>query len=311
VRVSQLGHSGLTVSAVGLGCNNFGAACDAAQSTAVVQAALDHGVTLFDCGDNYGGGQAETILGTALKPHRQQVVLSSKFGRPMPGLERETARGSRRYLLMALEGSLRRLQTDYLDLYYYHWPDPLTPIDETLSALDDVVRAGKVRYLACSNVAAWQVADWEWTARSRGTQRFIAVQNPGNLLDRPLAADVTAACQHYQLGLVPAFPLANGLLTGKYHRDAPAPAGTRLATRNVTPDARVFDRLEALQEFAQQRGRSILELAISGLLAQPAVASVISGATRPDQVAANVAASEWELTPDDVAALDGVQSSAG
>ena len=308
MRVRQLGHSGLTVSAVGLGCNNFGVACDAEQSTAVIQAAFERGVTLFDCGDNYGGGQAEVILGAALRAHRQQVILSSKFGRPMPGLDQETARGSRRYIHLAIEGSLRRLQTDYLDLYYYHWPDPLTPIDETLTALDDLVRAGKVRYIACSNVAAWQIADWEWTARSRGTQRFIAVQNPGNLLDRPLAADVTLACEQYQIGLVPAFPLANGLLTGKYRRAAPPPAGTRLATRNVTPDPRVFDRLEALQAFAEQRERSILELAISGLLAQPAVASVISGATRPDQVEANVAASEWELTPADVAALDGVRA---
>jgi aryl-alcohol dehydrogenase-like predicted oxidoreductase len=306
VRVRQLGRSGLTVSAVGLGCNNFGAVCDADQSTSVIHAALEHGVTLFDCGDNYGGGQGEVILGEALGVHRQQVIVSSKFGRPMPGLEHEVARGSRRYVNLAIEGSLRRLKTDYLDLYYYHWPDPLTPIEETLAALDDVVRSGKARYIACSNVAAWQIADWEWTARSRGTQRFIGVQNPGNLLDRPLNPDVTAACRKYEIGLVPAFPLANGLLTGKYRRDEPAQPGTRLATRKLTPDQRVFDRLDALQEFACARGRTLLELAIGGLLAQPAIASVVSGATRPEQVAANVTAGEWELSADDVAALDGV-----
>jgi aryl-alcohol dehydrogenase-like predicted oxidoreductase len=304
MRFRQLGSSGLTVSAVGLGCNNFGAVCDAAQSTAVIQAALEHGVTFFDCGDNYGGGTAEVVLGEALQGCRQQVVVASKFGRPMPGLEREVARGSRRYVNLAIEGSLRRLKTDYLDLYYFHWPDPLTPIQETLSALDDLVHGGKVRYVGCSNVAAWQIADWDWTARTHRTQRFVAVQNPGNLLDRPIGGDVAAACQQFGIGLVPAFPLANGLLTGKYRRDEPAPPGTRVAIRKLTPDQKIFDKIDALQEFARLRDHTLLEVAISGLLAQPAVASVVSGATHPDQVAANVAASGWEMAREDIAALD-------
>jgi aryl-alcohol dehydrogenase-like predicted oxidoreductase len=306
VRTRQLGRSGLTVSAVGLGCNNFGAVCDAEQSTAVIRAALDHGVTFFDCGDNYGGGEAERILGAALASHRQQVIIASKFGRPMPGLEHEVARGSRRYVNLAIEGSLRRLNTDYIDLYYFHWPDPLTPIAETLGAMDDLVHAGKVRYIGCSNVSAWQIADWEWTARSEHTQRFVAVQNPGNLLDRPIHPDTTAACQQYGIGLVPAFPLANGLLTGKYRREEQPPAGTRLATRKLTPDAGTYDKVDALQSFAAQRAHSLLDLAISGLLAQPAVASVVAGATRPDQVAANVAAGDWELSAEDIPELRGV-----
>jgi aryl-alcohol dehydrogenase-like predicted oxidoreductase len=308
VQFRQLGKSGLTVSAVGLGCNNFGTVCDADQSRAVIQQAFDSGVTFFDCGDNYGGGQAEVILGNTLASHRAEVIIASKFGRPMPGLEREVARGSRRYMHLAIEGSLRRLATDCIDLYYYHWPDPLTPIDETLSALDDLVRAGKVRYIGCSNVVAWQIADWEWTARSRNTNRFVVVQNPGNLLDRPLAPDITAACEYFGLSLVPAFPLANGLLTGKYQRDTPAPVGTRVATRGLKPDGALFDKVTRLQTFAADRGHSLIEVAISGLLAQPAVASVVAGATRPDQVQANVAAGEWELSADDRQALAGVLS---
>jgi aryl-alcohol dehydrogenase-like predicted oxidoreductase len=303
VRFRQLGNSGLTVSAVGLGTNNFGGACDVDQPKAVIQAALDCGITFFDCGDNYGGGTAETILGDGLQKHRRHVIIATKFGRPMPGLENEQARGSRRYVQLAIEGSLRRLNTDYIDLYYLHWPDPLTPIVETLRALDDLVRAGKVCYIACSNVVAWHVADWDWTARAHNTTRFIAVQNPGNLLDRPLDPAITAACQHYGIGLVPSFPLANGLLTGKYRRDEPGPAGTRVATRQLKPDARLFDKVDALQNFGRERGRNLLEVAISGLLAQPAVASVVAGATRPEQVQANAAAGDWDLTQSDVEAL--------
>jgi aryl-alcohol dehydrogenase-like predicted oxidoreductase len=306
VRFSQLGRSGLTVSAVGLGCNNFGAVCDGEQSKVVIQAALDAGVTHFDCGDNYGGGQAEEILGAALGPHRRDVIIASKFGRPMPGLDREQARGSRRYVQLAIEGSLRRLNTDYLDLYYYHWPDPLTPIGETLHALDDLVRAGKVRYIACSNVQAWQVADWEWTARSAGTERFVAVQNPGNLLDRPIDAGLSASCAYYGLGLVPAFPLANGLLTGKYRRDEAAPAGTRVATRRLAPAVATFDKVDALAQFGRERGHALLDVAISGLLARPAVVSVVAGATRPEQIQANVAAGEWILSEADRQALDAI-----
>jgi aryl-alcohol dehydrogenase-like predicted oxidoreductase len=306
VRFRQLGTSGLTVSTVGLGTNNFGAVIDAAQSTAVVEAALECGITFFDCGDNYGAGRAEEFLGEALAAHRHDVIIASKFGRPMPGLEKEVARGSRRYLQLAVAGSLRRLKTDYIDLYYLHWPDPLTPIEETLSALDDLVRAGTVRYIGCSNVAAWQVADWDWAARTRNLQRFIAIQNPNNLLDRPIDPNLTAACQHFGLGMVPAFPLANGLLTGKYRRDEPAPVGTRVATRKLSPDTKVFDKVDALAAFGRDRGHSLLDVAISGLLAQPTVASIVSGATRPEQVRANVAAGDWDLTESDRTALVGV-----
>jgi aryl-alcohol dehydrogenase-like predicted oxidoreductase len=308
VRTRQLGTSGLTVSTVGLGTNNFGGVIDAAQSRAVVEAALDSGITFFDCGDNYGAGRAEEFLGEALAAHRRDVIIATKFGRPMPGLEREVARGSRRYVHLALKDSLRRLKTDYIDLYYFHWPDPLTPIEETLSALDDLVRAGTVRYIACSNVAAWQVADWDWAARSRNLQRFVAVQNPNNLLDRPIQPDLTAACQHFGLGMVPAFPLANGLLTGKYRRDEPAPMGTRVATRKLSVDTKLFDKVDALAAFGHERGHTVLEVAISGLLAQPMVVSVVAGATRPEQVRANVAAGEWELTDADRTALAGVVS---
>jgi aryl-alcohol dehydrogenase-like predicted oxidoreductase len=303
MRYRQLGKSGLTVSVVGLGTNNFGTVCDSDQAKAVIRAAVDSGVTFFDCGDNYGDGRAEIMLGEALKECRRDVILATKFGRPMPGLDKEVARGSRRYVNLAMEGSLRSLNTDYIDLYYLHWPDPLTPIEETLSALDDLVSAGKVRYIACSNVAAWQVADWEWTARARRTSRFVGVQNPGNLLDRLPDADLTAVCLKYGIGMVPAFPLAHGMLTGKYRRDEPAPVGTRVATRGLKFEARTFDRLDALQQFASERGRTLLELAISGLAAQPAVSSVIAGATRPEQVRSNVAAGDWDLGDQDLIAL--------
>jgi aryl-alcohol dehydrogenase-like predicted oxidoreductase len=306
VRYRQLGSSGLTVSTIGLGTNNFGVVCDAPQAQAVIAAALDCGVTFFDCGDNYGGGEAEVMLGEALKARRSEVIIASKFGRPMPGLDKEVARGSRRYVNLAIEGSLRRLNTDYIDLYYYHWPDPLTPINETLSAMDDLVRAGKVRYIGCSNVVAWQIADWEWSARTARTSRFVVVQNPGNLLDKPLGADVTDACGRYGIGLVPAYPLAHGLLTGKYRRDEPPPPGTRVATRKMTPSQQAFDRLEALQAFGAERGRTVLEVAISGLLAQPSIDSVIAGATRPEQIRDNAAAGEWDLTTADVSALNGI-----
>jgi aryl-alcohol dehydrogenase-like predicted oxidoreductase len=269
----------------------------------VIDQAFDSGVTFFDCGDNYGGGRAEGILGEVLKHRRQQVIITTKFGRPMFGLENEIARGSRHYIYRAVEGSLTRLKTDYIDLYYYHWPDPHTPVEETLRTLDDLVRDGKVRYIGCSNVAAWQIADWVWTARMHNYVRFISVQNPGNLLNRPLGVEVTDACQHYGLGMVPAYPLANGLLTGKYRFGEPPPPETRLANAGVPTDQATFERLQQLTDFAGQCGRSLLDIAIGGLAAQPGVTSVIAGATRAEQVKANVAAGEWQPSREELEGL--------
>ncbi|MGH8917701.1 MAG: aldo/keto reductase [Actinomycetes bacterium] len=301
MRYRQLGRSGLTVSVVGLGCNNFGGRIDLDASRAVVDAALEEGVTLLDTSNTYGNrGGSETVLGEVLAGRRDQVVLASKWGMDMgegPG----TARGSRRYIHRAVEDSLRRLQTDHIDLYQLHRPDPLTPIDETLEALDDLVRSGKVRYIGSSNFAPWQVADAEWVARTRHLTRFVSAQNHYSLLERGVEAELLPACEHFGVGVLPFFPLANGLLTGKYRRDQPAPQGTRLAGRPVA--AASYDTVEALTAFADSRGVGLLDVAIGGLAARPVVSSVIAGATRPEQVRANVAAGAWQPSGDDLAAL--------
>jgi aryl-alcohol dehydrogenase-like predicted oxidoreductase len=309
MRYRRLGESGLTVSVVGLGCNNFGSRVDAAGTRAVVDAALDEGVTLFDTSDTYGNkGRSEELLGAALKGRRDDVVIATKFGSDMAGANGPDwgARGARRYILRAVEGSLRRLGTDWIDLYQIHVPDPGTPIEETLSALDDLVRAGKVRYLGHSNFAAWQVADAAWTARTSGLTPFVSAQNHYHLLNREVEAELVPACQRFGLGLLPYFPLASGLLTGKYRRGEPAPAGTRLAGDRFAPRlaAARWDIIEALEKYAAAREVTTLEVAIGGLAAQPAVASVIAGATRPEQVRANVAAGAWQPSPDDLATLD-------
>jgi aryl-alcohol dehydrogenase-like predicted oxidoreductase len=301
MRYRQLGRSGLTVSVVGLGCNNFGGRLDLADSAPVIDAALDAGITLLDTADIYGNrGGSEEILGRVLGPRRDRVVLATKWGAPM-GTGPEEARGSRRYIRRALEASLRRLRTDHVDLYQLHRPDPLTPVAETLAALDELVTEGKIRYVGSSNFTAWQVADAEWTARDGHLERFVSAQNHYSLLERDAEAELLPACEHFGIGVLPFFPLANGLLTGKYRRDGPVPAGTRLEGRPI--DAATFDRLEALGAFAAERGRSLLELAFAALTAQPVVSSVIAGATRPEQVAANVAAGEWDLGAGDGAAL--------
>jgi aryl-alcohol dehydrogenase-like predicted oxidoreductase len=309
VRYRQLGSSELTVSVVGLGCTNFGKRTDLEQTRAVVQTALDAGVNFLDTADIYGGqGASETHLGQVLRGRRDEVVLATKFGADMGGavLPPDVPRGSRRYVRAAVEGSLRRLDTDRIDLYQLHEPDPRTPVEETLGALDELVREGSVRYVGSSNLAAWQIADADWTARTAGTAAFVSVQNEYSLLVRDVEAEVVPACRHYGLGLLPYFPLSAGLLTGKYARDRP-PVG-RLAEPKyaglLTDTA--LDTVEALRRFAQERGRGLLDVAIGGLAAQPAVASVIAGATRPDQVLANVAAGEWAPTPEDLAALDRV-----
>ncbi|MCG5469748.1 aldo/keto reductase [Micromonospora sp. LAH09] len=306
----RLGDSGLVVSVVGIGCNNFGRKLDLDGTRAVVDAALDAGITLFDTADIYGEpqGASEELLGQALKGRRDDVVVATKFGMDMFGLNGPDfgARGSRRYIARAVEASLRRLGTDHIDLYQMHEPDPGTPIDETLAALDDLVRDGKVRYLGNSNFAGWQIADADWVASSNGRARFVSAQNHYSLLERSVETEVIPACERFGLGMLPFFPLANGLLTGKYKREAQPPAGSRLsgggryAERLAAAD---WDTIEAIEAYAAERGLSVLQVAIGGLAAQPAVTSVIAGATTPEQVAANAAAGTWEPSDEDLAAL--------
>lgn len=310
----RVGKSGLTVSTVGLGCNNLGRANTATESQdatdAVVHAAIDAGITLFDVADTYGRepGLSETMLGKALGARRGDVVLATKFGMDAKGANGPDfgARGSRRYIVQAVEASLRRLGTDWIDLYQFHTPDPLTPIDETLAALDTLVRSGKVRYIGHSNRSGWQIAQAEYVARELGTERFISSQNHYNLLDRRAELEVTPAAEEFGLGVLPYFPLANGLLTGKY---APghAPEGSRLShTRtNLVNDAD-WDQLASFSAFAKERGLTEIEVAFSWLAAQPSVASVIAGATRPEQVRQNAEAANWVPTPEDLAELDGI-----
>ncbi|MEV8371454.1 aldo/keto reductase [Kribbella sp. NPDC056861] len=303
----QLGDSGLTVSVVGLGCNNFGGRIDADRAGAVVTAALDAGITLFDTADVYGDrGASEEILGQALGKRRDDAVIATKFGGDMKGVNGPDwgVRGSRRYIRKAVESSLRRLGTDWIDLYQLHVPDPVTPIEETLAALSELVAEGKVRYLGSSQFAGWQVVDADWAARTNGSQHFISAQNRYNLLEREAEDELIPACEHLGIGLLPFFPLASGLLTGKYKRGEAAPEGTRLANMPDRLAGADFDKIEALETFAAERDLTLLDIAIGGLAAQPAVSSVIAGATRPEQIEQNVAAGLWEPTLDDLAALD-------
>jgi aryl-alcohol dehydrogenase-like predicted oxidoreductase len=304
----NLGSSGLRVSVVGLGCNNFGGRIGLDESRAVVHKALDLGITLFDTADTYGNrGGSEDCLGQVLGERRKDIVLATKFGMPMD--EAKVLSGaSRRYIMTAVEASLRRLRTDWIDLYQLHTPDAHTPIEETLRALDDLIRQGKVRYVGNSNFAAWQAVDASWTARHRGLERFVSCQNEYSLLVRDIEAELVPAMQVCGLGLLPYFPLAGGLLTGKYRRGAPPPPGARfarmtgLAERYLTPAN--WTIVEALEEFCARRGHSLIELAFSWLEARPAIASVIAGATKPEQVEQNVKAASWALTPDDLAEID-------
>ncbi|MGH8894621.1 MAG: aldo/keto reductase [Actinomycetes bacterium] len=305
-----LGRSGLLVSNIGLGCNNFGGRMDADASKAVVHAALDVGITLFDTADIYGGeGRSEEILGDALHGHRDEVVLSTKFGyqpQDMPYGPAAGAKGSRAYVRRAVEASLRRLRTDHIDLYQLHSPDPVTPIAETLSTLHELVLAGKVRYIGHSNLSGWQLAEAAHVARELGVTPFVSAQNQWSLLDRDIERELVPAAQHYGLGVIPYFPLAQGLLTGKVRRGAPIPTGSRLQDRQhlVTDDR--LDRVEQLVKLAEGMGRSVLDLAVGGLLGRPVVASVIAGATRPEQVAANAGAGAWLPSDDELAAIEAV-----
>jgi aryl-alcohol dehydrogenase-like predicted oxidoreductase len=308
----RLGDSGLVVSAVGIGCNNFGRSVDAEGTRAVVDAAFDHGVTLFDTADIYGEppGGSEELLGRALSGRRDDVIIATKFGMDMAGGNGPdwSARGSRRYVRRAVEASLRRLGTDWIDLYQVHAPDPDTPVEETLAALHDLVRDGLVRYVGCSNFAGWQIADAAWTARAGHLTPFVSAQNEYSLLRRGVEREIIPACERFGLGMLPYFPLASGLLTGKYRRGEAAPAGSKLAAERFAPRlaAAPWDTIEALEGFAKTRGLSMLDVAIGGLAAKPAVASVIAGATRPEQVAANVAAVAWQPSDQDLAELDAI-----
>ena len=312
----RLGNSGLQVSLAGLGTNNFGMRLDYEQSAAVVEAALDAGITFFDTADIYGGGRSEEYLGRALGSRREDVLIATKFAMPV-GDGPFTRGGSRHYIERAVAASLARLGTDYIDVYQMHQPDPDTPIEETLEALSDLVHRGVVRYIGHSNFSGWQIANADWVSRSRGLARFVSAQNEWSLLQRKVEAEVMPACREFGLGQLPFFPLASGFLTGKYRRGEPLPEGTRLAAWQQAMPARIdaltadsnFDLLEALERYAADRGRTILDLALSWLASDPAVSSVIAGATKPEQIEANVASTlAWQLSAEEFAEVDAILS---
>ncbi|KAA1376093.1 aldo/keto reductase [Aeromicrobium fastidiosum] len=300
-----LGSSDIQVPTVGVGCNAFGSRIDLEQTKAVVDAAIEHGVTFFDTADTYGKGSSEELLGRALGDRRDQVVIATKFGMDMEGVNGDDGgrRGTAAYVRTAVEASLRRLGTDHIDLYQLHTPDPSTPIEETLGALTELVVEGKVRAIGSSNLQAWQVVDADWRSRTGGHAAFVTAQNEYSLYNRLAEVELVPACLELGIGILPYFPLAYGLLTGKYRRGEAAPAGTRLSVQQARLAGADWDRIEALQAFADERGASLLDVAMGGLAAQPAVASVIAGVTRPEQVEANVAAAAWTPSADDLAAL--------
>jgi aryl-alcohol dehydrogenase-like predicted oxidoreductase len=303
VRTRTLGSSGPDVSVVGLGCNNFGSRVNDEGTREVVDAALEAGITLLDTADVYGNrGGSEAALGKALKGRRDRVVLATKFGHAMTD-DAPPNRGSREYIRQAVEASLRRLQTDWIDLYQYHRPDGITPIEETLGALNELVDQGTVRFIGSSNLDGRQIVEADDVAKDRGWARFVSAQNEYSFLERGAEEELLPTAERLEIGVLPYFPLASGLLTGKYRRGRPAPAGTRLALRpeRLTDDA--FDTIEALESFAESRGVSLLDVAIGGLAAQPAIASVIAGATKPEQARANAAAGEWVPMDGDLQAL--------
>lgn len=291
---------------MGIGCNAFGARIDAAQVGAVVDAAFDEGVRLFDTADTYALGESEVLLGAALKGRRDQVVVATKFGMDMQGRNGDDGgrRGTAAYVRTAVEASLRRLDTDVIDLYQLHTPDPGTPIEETLGAMTELVDEGKVRAIGCSNFAAWQLVDADWISRTTGLAHFVTAQNEYSLYNPAAEVELVPACLDLGVGILPYFPLAYGLLTGKYAKDADPAEGTRLADQRGRWEGADWDRIDALQSFADECGISLLELAMGGLASRPGVASVIAGVSRPEQVVANVAAGRWTPTPQDTEALD-------
>jgi aryl-alcohol dehydrogenase-like predicted oxidoreductase len=308
MKLRNLGNSGLLVSEIGLGCNNFGQRIDLDASRAVVNKAMDLGITFFDTADIYGNrGGSESILGQILGSRRKEIVLATKFGKPM-GDARTMTGASRRYILFAVEESLRRLKTDWIDLYQVHFPDSVTPIEETLRTLEDLIQQGKVRYIGCSNFPAWQVAEARWTAKELGINAFVTCQDEYSLLVRNIERELLPAIESYGLGLLPFFPLASGLLTGKYTRDEKPPEGTRLAEWKAVSERYAtkanWDKIEKLQKFCADRNHTLLELAISWLLSRPVVSSIIAGATRPEQLEQNIAAGSWPLSPSDLSEID-------
>jgi aryl-alcohol dehydrogenase-like predicted oxidoreductase len=303
MRTRELGRGGPEVSVVGLGTNNFGPRIDFEQAKAVVDAAIEHRITLFDTADIYGQGTSEEFIGRALEGRRDRVLIATKFGKEMDENPHDS-RGSREYIRSAVEASLRRLRTDVIDVYQMHEPDLSTPIEETLGALHELVQEGKVRHIGSSNYSAEQIEEADRVARERAFTRFVSAQNHYSLVERGIEDDVLPACERLGIGQLPYFPLASGLLTGKYTRGVAATEG-RLAGREV-PDER-WDRAEALQRYADERNISLLDVAIGGLLAMPAISSVIAGATKPEQVEANVRAGEWTPSDDDVAALNALR----
>ncbi|MEC5387547.1 aldo/keto reductase [Uliginosibacterium sp. H3] len=309
-----LGKSGLKVSVVGLGANNFGGRIDLEASRKVIDAAIEHGINFFDTADVYGNkGGSESIIGEVLGARRKQVIIATKFGNVIDE-EKGLKGASRQYIVSAVEASLKRLKTDWIDLYQLHRPDAATPIDETLRALDDLIRSGKVRYIGASNLPAWQVVEAQYIARELGTHRFISSQDEYSLLKRDAERELLPALNAYGIGLLPFFPLANGLLTGKYKRGEAAPAGTRLAGDGARADRILNEHnlgiVERLEAFARERNHSLLELAFSWLLANPAVSSVIAGATRPEQIEQNVKAAGWLLSAAELEEIDRIAGKA-
>jgi aryl-alcohol dehydrogenase-like predicted oxidoreductase len=308
MEIRNLGRSGLRVSAIGLGCNNFGGRIDLEATRRVIHKALDVGITLFDTADVYGErGGSENLMGQVLGDRRKDIVLASKFGMAMDdsGVKKG---GSRRYIMQAVEDSLRRLKTDWIDLYQLHAPDALTPIEETLRALDDLIRHGKVRYIGCSNLPGWQVTEAQWTAKHHNLNAFVSCQDEYSLLVRGVEKELMPAASKYGMGVLPYFPLASGLLTGKYRRNAPLPADARLTKTQRLADRYLTDKnwpvVEKLQSFCDARGKTMLELAFSWLLAREPVSSVIAGATKPEQVELNAGAGAWKLSAEELKEID-------
>lgn len=307
MRYRHLGKSGLEVSEIGLGANNFGGRMDAGASARVIDRAIDLGINLIDTADTYSHGLSEEYIGRAIKGKRGSVLIATKFG--MQWEEGPHGQGgSRKHAMDAVEGSLRRLQTDYIDLYQFHWPDPRTPIEETLRALDDLVHQGKVRYIGCSNFDGWQIADAAWVAETGNLTTFVSAQPEYSLVERSIEKEILPACRRFGLGILPYFPLAHGLLTGKYQRGADPPAGTRLALNEQSRQRRLtganFDLLQRLTAFVEARGRAMVDLAFAWLLAEPQVSTVIAGASTGEQIEQNAAAAEWRMSPEERAEVD-------
>jgi aryl-alcohol dehydrogenase-like predicted oxidoreductase len=311
MRDRQFGTTGLRVSPLGLGCNNFGSRLDPAAARSIVHAALDGGITVFDTADIYGlRGGSESILGEALGARRKNVVLVTKFGLPMDD-EGQLKGGSARYIATAIEASLKRLKTDWIDLYYLHRPDTTTPIEETLQALDTLIAQGKVRYIGCSNMSASQIVEAQRISQAKGLHRFIACQDQYNLLSRQIEAEIIPAIESHHLALIPYFPLASGMLTGKYAFGAPIPAGSRMSYQRYSDrflNDENFRVVESLRAFCANRGRSLLELAFGWLLSKPFVGCVIAGASSPEQIYQNAAAIDWRLDAAEMVEVDRLTS---